>query len=206
MQTPSISSQIKRAPEDPIDIQIFMDSNRKFIDEKCVSPDGRLKTKISPCGSISDLGKLVNSIPENLKALLIHTLLTGVNDIEFEPDVNQIHSKLYGSIMKIRDLHPNLKIILSEITAKFDSLDKDVLRLNAKIFNSFKACENLFVVHNNNLRKEASNMKFGMRKVLMLGDHRDKQVDNPARNYASLRSLMRSDTKKQEDMKNQRIT
>ena len=40
-------------------------------------------------------------------------------------------------------------------------------------------------------------MKFGMRKVLgirfvkstgmMLGDHRDKQVDNPARNYASLR-------------------
>ena len=197
---------IHYAPEDPIDIQIFMDSNRKFINEKRVSPDGRLKTKISPCRSISDLGKLVNSIPENLKALLIHT---SVNDIELEPDANQIHSKLYDNIMKIRDSHPNLKIILSEITPRFDSLDKDVLRLNAKIFNSFKACEHIFVVHHNNLRKEefyydnkhlkkdhihrpASNMKFCMRKVLgirfvkstgmILGDHRDKQVDNPARN------------------------
>ena len=66
-----------------------MDSNRKFINEKRVSPDGRLKIKISPCGSISDLGRLVNSIPENLKALLMHT---GVNDIELEPDVNQTHS------------------------------------------------------------------------------------------------------------------
>ena len=147
--------------------------------EKRVSPDGRLKTKISPCGSISDLGKLVNSIPENLKALLIHT---GANDIELEPDANQIHSKLYDNIMKIRDSHPNLKIILSEITLWFDSLDKDVLRLNAKIFNSFKACEKIFVVHHNNLRKEefyydnkhlkrdhihhlASNMKFGMRSL-----------------------------------------
>ena len=171
---------IHRAPEDPIDIQIFMDSNRKFINEKRVPPDGRLKTKISSCGSISDLGKLVNSIPENLKALLIHT---GVNDIKLEPDVNQIHSKLYDNIMKIKDSHPSLKIILSEITPRFDSLDKDVLRLNAKIVNSFKACENIFVVHHNNLRKEefyydnrhqkedhihrlASNMKFGMRKVL----------------------------------------
>ena len=71
------------------------------------------------------------------------------------------------------------------------------------------------MVHHNNLRKEefyhdnkhlkkdhihrlASNIKFCMRKVLgirfvksigmMLGDHRDKQVDNPARNYASLRN------------------
>ena len=145
------NKMIHHAPEDPIDIQIFMDSNRKFISEKRVSPDGRLKAKISPCGSISDLGKLVNSIPENLKALLIHT---GVNDIELEPDVNQIHSKLYDNIMKIRDSHPNLKIILSEITPRFDSLDKDVLRLNAKIFNSFKAWENIFVVHHNNLRKE----------------------------------------------------
>ena len=99
-----------------------------------MSPDGRLKTKISPSGSISDLGKLVNSIPENLKTLLIHT---GVSDIELEPDVNEIHSKLYDSIMKIRDSHPNLKIVLSEITPRFDSLDKYVLRLNAKIFNSF---------------------------------------------------------------------
>ena len=96
---------IRRAPEDPINIQIFMDSNRKFIYEKRVSSDGGLITKISPCGSISDLGKLVNSIPENLKALFIHT---GVNDIELEPDVNQIHSKLYDNIMKIRDSHPNL--------------------------------------------------------------------------------------------------
>ena len=114
--------------------------------------------------------------------------------------------------MKIRDSHPNLKIILSEVIPRFDSLDKDVLRLNAKIFNSLKVCENIFVVHHNNLRKEefyydnkhlkkdhihrlASNMKFGRRKVLgvrfvkstgmMLGDHRDKQVDNPAGNYAS---------------------
>ena len=118
--------------------------------------------------------------------------------------------------MKIRDSHPDIKIILSEITPRFDSLNKDVLRLNAKIFNSCKACENIFVVHHNNLRKEefyydnkhlkkdhihcpASNMKLGMRKVLgirfvkstgiMLGDHRDKQVDNPARNYASLRKF-----------------
>ena len=118
--------------------------------------------------------------------------------------------------MKIRDSHPNLKIILSEITPRFDSLDKDVLHLNAKIFNSIKACENKFVVHHNILQKEefyydnkhlkkdhihhlASNMKFGMRKVLgirflkstgmMPGDHRDKHVDNPARKYASLRKL-----------------
>ena len=127
-----------------------MDSNRKFINEERVSPDGRLKTKISPCGSISDLGKLVNSIPENLKALHIHT---GVNDIELEP---QIHSKLYDNIMKIRDSHPNLKNILSEITPRFDFLDNDVLRLSAKIFNSFKACENISVVHHNNLRKKSS--------------------------------------------------
>ena len=66
------NKMIHHAPEDPIDIQIFMDSNSQFINEKRVSPDGRLKTKISTCGSISYLGKLVNSVPENLKALL-HT-------------------------------------------------------------------------------------------------------------------------------------
>ena len=63
---------------------------KKFF--KLWNEDSRLKTKISQCGYISDLRKLVNSTPENLKALLMNT---GVNDIELEPDVNQIHSRYY---------------------------------------------------------------------------------------------------------------
>ena len=89
------------------------------------------------------------------------------------------------------------------------------------------------MVHYSNLRKEefyydnkhlkndhihrlASNMKFGMTKFLgirfvkstgmMLGDHRDKQVDNPARNYASLRKSDEIRHEEAGDMKNQRIT
>ena len=72
---------------------------------------------------------------------------------------------------------------MSEITPRFDLLDNRVLRLNALLFQTYRNDRSVYIVRNNNLRKQsfysdnkhinkesinlpAGNIKHGLRKVL----------------------------------------
>ena len=121
-------------PKDTVSILLAMDSNRRYLQENRLSPDMTKKVKITPCGNLDDLETLSNNIDKDLQVLYIHT---GVNDVELF-SAERVHHKYCSIISKIKSNHPQLQIVLSEITPRFDLLDNQVLRLNALLFQTYR--------------------------------------------------------------------
>ena len=166
-------------PKDTVSILLAMDSNRRYLQENRLSPDMTKKVKITPCGNLDDLEILSNNLDKDLQVLYIHT---GVNDVELF-SAERVHDEYCSIISKIKSNHPQLQIVLSEITPRFDLLDNQVLRLNALLFQTYRNDRSVYIVRNNNLRKQsfysdnkhinresinllAGNIKHGLRKVL----------------------------------------
>ena len=169
-------------------ILLFMDSNRKFLSENKLSPDRNRPLKIIPCGDLSELQEKINIINEATELIHIHT---GVNDLDLKT-IDTVHEELLSTITQLRSNFPEIKIILSEITPRFDSFDRDVLKLNALLFQTFKNDSTVYLLRHNNLRKEefffdnkhilreqinrlAGNFKFGYRKVFDIKLDRERR-------------------------------
>ena len=174
----SSTDQIHSQYQDP-SIWTLLDSNRRYLRENRLSPDNTRSVKIVACSNLDDLEVLTDSIPDDLEILFLHV---GVNDLEFHA-AERVHKEYCSIISKIKDDFPNLKIVLSEITPRFDISDNQVLHLNALLLASFKNDKSAYIISNSNLRKEsyfsdnkhikkeninilASNIKHGLRRIL----------------------------------------
>ena len=97
--------------------------------------------------------------------------------------VHEIHDDLLTIIGNIKIKNPNTKILLSEITPRNDAFDKEVMQLNAPLFNSIRLDDTVYLVRQSNLRRSeyfhdnehidrnhinqlAGNIKFSLRKAL----------------------------------------
>ena len=186
----SFDDRIHSQYQDP-SIWILMDSNRRYLRENRLSPDNTRGVKIVACGNLDDLEILTDSIPDDLEILFLHV---GVNDLELHA-AERVHKEYCSIISKIKEDFPNLKIVLSEITLRFDILDNQVLRLNALLLDSFKNDESVYIIKNSNLRKEsyfsdnkhikkdninilAGNIKHGLRRILGIRFERPSNAHN----------------------------
>ena len=86
-------------------------------------------------------------------------------------------------IGNIKIKNPNTKILLSEITPRNDAFDREVMQLNALLFNSIRLADTVYLVRQSSLRRSeyfhdnkhiernhinrlSGNIKFSLRKAL----------------------------------------
>ena len=129
------------------DIVLLMDSNRHFIDTNRLFPGKKVLT--IPCGSITAAFDIIeNSYFKGMDALFIHT---GVNDVENDLlDAKTIADHLTKVVLNARKKFPEIKLFLSEVTPRSDSLNEKVLKINSLLKNCLFNISNLkLIIHSN---------------------------------------------------------
>jgi hypothetical protein len=108
------------------DIIILMDSNRKFINAKKLSPSGS-KSLILKCGNL-DSAKDILQFPrfEDPKVIVLHV---GVNDVE-SSTVSDICGKFTEAVQIALKAFPQTRLMISAITPRSDNLDEAVNEVN----------------------------------------------------------------------------
>ena len=64
-----------------------------------------------------------------------------------------IHDDLSTSIGNVKRQNPNTKILLSEITPRNDAFDREVMQLNALLFNSVRLDDTVYLARHSNMRR-----------------------------------------------------
>ena len=122
-----------------------MDSNRKFIDfRKLWTLKGSKRHKCSNLASVK------NTVERNKLPLKFCFINAGVNDIDNkEPSI--IMKELVDIITLLRHKHPGIKIVISEITPRKDSWNRQVNEFN-DMLRDLGEFSDVFLVDQSNLR------------------------------------------------------
>ena len=135
---------------DPTDIAILMDSNRKFLDptKLCCNQN----VQIIPCGNIQSAKSIISE--SRLKNPQILVFNTGVNDVEGTDDASTIAKNLLEVISITRAQFPTCKIVVCEITSRYDELNTKVEQANTQLRSALENIENVFIVSHENLNEK----------------------------------------------------
>ena len=135
---------------DPTDIAILMDSSRKFLDptKLCYNQN----VQIIPCGNIQSAKSIISE--SRLKNPQILVFNTGVNDVEGTDDASTIAKNLLEVISITRAQFPTCKIVVSEITPRYDELNTKVEQANTQLRSALENKENVFIVSHENLNEK----------------------------------------------------
>ena len=136
------------------EIVIFMDSNRKHIDQSKMGFSSNDKCKIIKCNTIKNIMTVFQSHQfTNTTLFLIHC---GVNDVEHD-SIDSIYQNLHQFITYLQK-HINtvqkrsIHIAISEVIPRMDDLDANVQELNSVIRSNLN---NHIIINHDNLRKKA---------------------------------------------------
>lgn len=126
---------------------MFMDSNQAYLDSRSLWKNLTLVT----CKTTHDLRqKLESTKMDDYEIIFIHT---GVNNIDSE-DGSVVAYDLLDIVKKIRQFHPWLKIVVSEITPRQIYRDDEVQKCNEIMVAQLEKIENVTVAHHYNLRND----------------------------------------------------
>ena len=126
---------------------LFMDSNRKFL----VQDQLWKNNTVIPCGNTYDLRKIINTTNmEGIDLIFIHT---GVNDIDRD-NGSTVSKNLVDIVDKLRAKHPNLKVVVSEITPRQFTKDNEVQTCNTALHTALDGLDNVTIAKHSNLRNE----------------------------------------------------
>ena len=131
----------------PKSLVVLMDSNRRFINTDKLWRD----CEMVPCYHIKEAKELINKIStsqDSPKAILIHT---GVNDIE-DTSPQELFKQIKDLVHEFQSILPNTKLILSELTPRMDSFDRDVLKVNEMIKTNIPVNDKITIIRHNSLR------------------------------------------------------
>ena len=135
---------------DPTDIAILIDSNRKFLDptKLCYNQN----VQIIPCGNIQSAKSIISE--SRLKNPQIFVFNTGVSHVEGTDDASTIAKNLLEVISITRAQFPTCKIVVSEITPRYDELNTKVEQANTQLRSALENIENVFIVSHENLKEK----------------------------------------------------
>ena len=135
------------------DIVILIDSNRRFINKKRLSPNQ--KVYMLPCGSINQVKKILS----DLVFFGQHTLVLhfGVNDFETMSPQESCKS-MRNVLLLCKEKFKTEKVIVSGITPRKDELNSEVKLANQSIMNeiSKEPFKDIIYVENSNLQDDPS--------------------------------------------------
>ncbi|KAL9978806.1 hypothetical protein ACROYT_G016370 [Oculina patagonica] len=134
----------------PVEIVILMDSNRKFLDPAKLSANK--KTTILKCGNINSAKSTISE--SGLKDPQILVFNVGVNDVESTDDATTISNKLTEVIFLTKSQFPTAKIVVSEITPRSDELNGKVEQTNVQLRSALENVENVYVVSHGNIKEK----------------------------------------------------
>ena len=160
-------------------IIMCMDSNSKHLDRRRLwDLDG---TEFQRCG---DLEEVNVHIDRNVKfsKLQYFFISVGVNDIDTK-DGEEVFDEMKNTIVKLKNKHPNIKVIISEITPRMDERDSEVIIANSLLNEFVKESNDLFITKNGNLRKK---------KFFVPGDCKHLRIECIARFAANIKYSLRA--------------
>ena len=136
----------------------FIDNNTEII--MCFDSNGRfinlrklwtLKgTQVKSCGNLAEVNKIIDSNIKYTK-LKYFFMNVGCNDLD-NHNAEEVFRKIQNTSEKLKMLHPDLKIIVSEIIPRMDDKDDRVKETNLLLNKYVHTVGNIYVVHNYNLR------------------------------------------------------
>ena len=128
-----------------------MDSNSKYLDRrKLWDLNG---TEFKRCGDLKKVNEHIDRkvLFTQLKYFFISV---GCNDLDTKSGEEVFH-EMKDTVLKLKRLHPNIKIIISEITPRMDDLDSEVREANKLLNELVKNSTDVYIVRNGNLRKKS---------------------------------------------------
>eukprot|EP00112_Aurelia_sp_Birch-Aquarium-sp1_P012970 Seg2731.7 transcript_id=Seg2731.7/GoldUCD/mRNA.D3Y31 product="hypothetical protein" protein_id=Seg2731.7/GoldUCD/D3Y31 len=131
----------------PKSLIVLMDSNRRFIDKDKLWRE----CEIMPCYHVREAKELINTIStshKSPKAVLIHT---GVNDIE-DTSPQELFKEIKDLVHHFQNILPDTNLILSELTPRMDSFDRDIITVNEMIKTNIPINEKITIIRHNSLR------------------------------------------------------
>ena len=124
-----------------------MDSNRKHL----VQDQLWKNNTVIPCGNTYDLRKILNTTTvTGIDLIFIHI---GVNDIDRD-DGKTVSKNLVDIVQKLRSEHPNLKVVVSEVTPRQLTRDDEVQICNTALHAALDNVPNVTIAKHSNLRND----------------------------------------------------
>ena len=74
-----------------------------------------------------------------------------VTDIDYSPGID-VHKSLTDTISKIKASHPDIKVLISDLTPRKDVKDHEVITCNQMLNDSVKGSRNGTLIKHDNLR------------------------------------------------------
>ena len=126
---------------------VCMDSNQKFIDRRRFWTVKGTTWKF--CPGMDEVKTLIHNQQFNdLEAIIISC---GVNDVD-KISGRSLAANMLNLINEIKQLYPNVKIIVSEITPRKDHRDREVQISNEELSKNTEKLPNVYIVEHRNLR------------------------------------------------------
>ena len=156
-----------------------MDSNSKYLDRrKLWDLQG---TEFKRCAILDEVKDHMDR-KVSYKKLQYFFMSVGCNDIDSK-DGEEVFDELKHFVLKMKDLHPDIKVIVSEITPRMDDRDAEVKIANRLLNDFVRDQQDVFITRNGNLRR---------RSFFYPGDSKHIRRDCIARFAANIKYSLRA--------------